>query len=209
MPSRESPPSGDLPDADGVSDPRARLLFAAIEQIEALGLGNATVRAIAAAAGMNVASVNYHFGSKANLVSAALDLSIANMMQDVDAYLERVDSAPGPVLGDLFSYLLEGALRYPRLSRAHLRPAFESEDYSGPFPTRFSPVISRLADAVGSAVPGLSRPAAERRVVAALSALLFPCFFAGLFSGTGVLDGEGSRRRYALDAAAACLAPAG
>jgi len=48
-------------------DPRQRLLLAAEEQFAKDGFDGATVRNICDAAGMNVASVNYHFGDKERL----------------------------------------------------------------------------------------------------------------------------------------------
>jgi AcrR family transcriptional regulator len=46
------------------SDTRRRLLDAGLTQFAAAGFDGANVRAIAAAAGANVAAVNYHFGGK-------------------------------------------------------------------------------------------------------------------------------------------------
>ena len=50
-----------------VDDPRQRLLLAAEELFARRGFDGATVRQICDAAGMNVASVNYHFGDKERL----------------------------------------------------------------------------------------------------------------------------------------------
>ena len=47
-----------------VETPRERLVEAAIQEMERRGLSQLTVRAVAAAAQMNVAAVNYHFRSK-------------------------------------------------------------------------------------------------------------------------------------------------
>ena len=188
--------------------PRERLIEAAIREIERHGLSQLTVRAVAAAAQMNVAAVNYHFRSKQALVDAALESTIRHMLGDTDEILSRLPAEPQAVLAELFTYYLEGTLRYPRISRAHLHDAFVADDYAGAFPRLFAPVLLRLRDALRSLVPGLDQRQAERRVVASLSALFFPALFTGLYRGLGTLSSAGERREYAAELARRCLAPA-
>ncbi|MBB4664220.1 TetR family transcriptional regulator [Conexibacter arvalis] len=61
------------PRGDGA---REAILAAAREQFAARGLDGATMRAIAAAAGVDVALVSYYFGSKADLFVASLQLPV-------------------------------------------------------------------------------------------------------------------------------------
>ena len=198
------PPRAPTPPAD---EPRARLVEAAIEQIEQHGLARLTIREVAAAAGANIAAVNYYFGSKDALVNAALEGTIRAMMEDVDAILKDVAADPKQGFSELFEYLLEGTQRYPRISKAHLHDAFSGDDYSGPFPVLFAPMLDRIRDALRAAVPELSEAAASRRTVAALSAVFFPGFFAGLFRGHAILDSQRERREYAHEVARQLLAP--
>ncbi|HTN92650.1 MAG TPA: TetR/AcrR family transcriptional regulator [Sorangium sp.] len=191
-------------DAD---DPRQRLVVAAIEQIEQHGIGQATVRKIAAAAGVNIAAVNYYFRSKEALLAAALEGSIRHMLEDGEELLARMPGDPLDALSGLLGYYLEGCLRFPNLSRAHLNDAFHGDDYSGPFPVLFGPVIERLRDLVQAAVPGLDQRAAAHRVVTALSAVFFPAFFAGLFQGLGALGSPADRLAYVRELARQTLAP--
>lgn len=189
-------------------DPRQRLVIAAIDQIEKHGVGQVTVRKIAAAAEVNIAAVNYYFRSKEALLAAALEGSIRHMLEDGDELLARMPDDPMEALSGLLGYYLEGCLRYPNLSRAHLHDAFHADDYSGPFPTLFAPVIMRLRDLVRAAVPGLEERAAARRVVAALSAVFFPAFFAGLYEGLSALGSPDDRLTYVRELARQTLAPA-
>ncbi|MCA9564590.1 MAG: TetR/AcrR family transcriptional regulator [Myxococcales bacterium] len=185
----DSPPS---------NEPRQRLIEAAIAQIEATGLAGATVRNISTRAGMNIASVNYYFGSKDALLDAALVGSIEHMVSDASQILDgRPEIGLEATLVELFVYLLEGASRYPRLMRAHLEPAFAREDYSGPFPVLFDRIIIRLRDEVLLARLTLEEDSASRRVIAALSAILFPSLFGGLFGSLDALQVGGSRAAYA------------
>jgi AcrR family transcriptional regulator len=70
------------PDTPVSDSPKAKLIEAVIHEIEAHGISKVTVRGIAVAADMNVASVSYYFGSKNELVAAALDGSIRHMIED-------------------------------------------------------------------------------------------------------------------------------
>ncbi|KYF58049.1 AcrR family transcriptional regulator [Sorangium cellulosum] len=188
-------------------DPRQRLLAAAIDQIEKHGVGQVTVRKIAAAAGVNIAAVNYYFRSKEALLAAALDGSIRHMLADSEDFLARMPGDPVEALSGLLGYYLEGSLRYPNVGRAHLHGAFHVDDYSGPFPTLFAPVMERLRDLVQAAVPGLDERAAARRVVAALSAVFFPAFFAGLYRGLNALGSPADRLAYVRELARQTLSP--
>jgi AcrR family transcriptional regulator len=192
--------------------PRERLIEATIVEIERHGLSQLTVRAVAAAAGMNIAAVNYHFRSKQALVTAALESSIVHMLEDTDAILTRLPEAPAPeaperMFAELLGYYLEGCLRFPRISKAHLHDGFVADDYSGIFPQRFAPVLERLRIALCEALPGLHPEFAARRVIAALSGAFFPAFFAPLFQCFGALDAPAARSLYALELARQALAP--
>jgi TetR/AcrR family transcriptional regulator, regulator of cefoperazone and chloramphenicol sensitivity len=184
------------------------MIEAAIDQIERHGVGALTVRAVAAAAEVNIAAVSYHFGSKDALIAAALDGSIRHMVADSMQYLDRVADEPA-ALTELFLYYLEGALRYPRLTKAHLYAPLVADDYEGPFVTHMAPVVERLRGTLQAAVPGLGKREAGRRAIAALSGVFLPAFFGGLFAPLGSLDRTSDRARYAGELARAALLPIG
>lgn len=187
--------------------PRERLIEATVSEIERHGLSQLTVRGVAAAAEMNIAAVNYHFRSKQALVEAALESSITHMLEDTDALLARLPDDPEQGLADLLAYYLEGCFRYPRISKAHLHAGFVADDYSGSFPTRFAPVLGRLRDALCAALPELPAARAAERVMAALSAVFFPAFFAPLYQSLHTLDSPEQRTRYAREVARQALLP--
>lgn len=198
----------DLFDAPApTDDPRARLIHATIGEIEARGAANVTVRHIVAAAGLNLSAVNYYFGSKAALLEAVRRATAEHLVADTRAVLERMPSDPIRYFAELMHYYLEGARRYPHLTKAHLHEAFTADDYSGPFPTLLAPILEEVAALVHGAVPGASAAEAERRVIAAFSAALFPAFFGRLFQPLKALDTEVDRRDYARAIAEQTFAP--
>jgi AcrR family transcriptional regulator len=141
---------------------REAILTAAREQFGARGYEGATMRAIATAAGVDVALVSYYFGSKAELFVASLQLPVdpgavidgllADGIDDLGARLaERVvavwdaQSSGGPLIAVLRSVL----------------PQFE---LLGTFVER--QIVARLAAALGGG------PEAELRANAVASQLL-------------------------------------
>jgi TetR/AcrR family transcriptional regulator, regulator of cefoperazone and chloramphenicol sensitivity len=192
--------------APPAQEPRQRLVEAVIGEIERVGVARVTVRGIAAAAGMNIAAVNYHFRSKEALLAAAMEGSIRRLVDDCLDLLAAMAGAPELALTGLFGYLLDGAAEYPRVTRAHLHDAFVSEDYSGPFPTLFAPVVEQLRSRLSAAVPALDGPQAARRTVAALSAVFFPVFFPELFARLHGTDTGPARRAYCQELARTALA---
>ncbi len=69
VPRRPGRPSGSPPN-------REAILVAAREQFAERGFDNATIRGIAAGAGVDPALVHHYYGSKADLFAAALDLPV-------------------------------------------------------------------------------------------------------------------------------------
>ncbi len=71
-----------------------RLLDATRECVREQGLTNTTSRAITARAGANLAAITYHFGSKDQLVAAALLSAIRERVEPALAVLRRDDLEP-------------------------------------------------------------------------------------------------------------------
>ena len=100
-----------------MTDTRQRLVEGALACVRAGGLGAATSRAIAAAAGANLAAITYHFGSKDELVAEALSGTIRRAFAPALDALRRDDLDPPVRLG---------------LAVAALRNSFQAEDADAP-----------------------------------------------------------------------------
>ena len=146
-----------------MSDRRDRILAAALRVIAARGVDATTHRAVAAEAGVPLASTTYHFSSKAELVRDALERAVersvaavehasappyesgtaplVERLLDLVAQLEAEDQAP---LAAQFELMLEAG------RRPHLRPLAEhwSEAYTAG--------IERLAAGAGMPDPALA-----------------------------------------------------
>lgn len=99
---------------------RGKLLEATLRCFDRLPLDRITVRAIAAEAGANVASINYHFGSRDALLSAAA-------VEGLDRWLVELASGLASISGDDSAARLARAAELvaaTRVSRAPLARAY-------------------------------------------------------------------------------------
>ncbi len=154
---------------NGAAVTKQRVLDAAEALFVEHGFEATSLRAITTAAGVNLAAVNYHFGSKEELFQAVLTRRLDPMNQRRVALLEALEDeggdAPVPcdrILAAMFLPALElardpergGADFLRLLGRAYADPApfirhFLSEHYA--------PMIARFKDAFARALPQLPR----------------------------------------------------
>src|SRR4051794_10491547 len=105
-----SSPQVRRPRADGAVT-RARILECAGALFAATGYAETTAKAIAAAAGVDLASINYHFGSRTGLYQAVLVEAHRRWIGlDVLERLERADVPARAKFERLIEALVDGAL---------------------------------------------------------------------------------------------------
>jgi AcrR family transcriptional regulator len=96
--------------ADGAAT-RGRILECAGRLFAATGYAETTSKAIAAAAGVDLASINYHFRSRQGLYQAVLVEAHRKLIRlEVLQRLDRADVAPRVKLKRLIEALVDGAL---------------------------------------------------------------------------------------------------
>jgi AcrR family transcriptional regulator len=97
------------------AETRRGILLAAEESFATSGFVGATTRQVAARAGVNVATLHYHFGNKEKLYRAVLD---AAAMGDVP--LSGKDKAPAERLSSVVETLWDFGAAHPSLARLSL-----------------------------------------------------------------------------------------
>jgi AcrR family transcriptional regulator len=96
----------------GGSDSRARIIAAAVDDFAENGYDGATIRSIAARAGVDSALVHHYFGTKADLFAEAVGIPLR---PDVD--VPRILTGPREEIGErLIRYVLE-AFEQPEVRR--------------------------------------------------------------------------------------------
>lgn len=94
---------------------RADLVEATLDCIAELGLAGATVRAVAARAGVSNGLIRFHFASKENLVVAAYRQTIERMTQPAIDALAAPASSPRVTLSRFVAACLSGPVADPRM----------------------------------------------------------------------------------------------
>jgi len=147
------------------------------------GFDGATLREITALAGANIAAVNYYFRSKDELIRHVLDVYVrpimASRLEALDE-CERLAGERGPDLEAVIEALVLPMVylsRDRRGGRALIRLLLQSRalprDATRSFTHEtFDPVLHRFVDAIGRAVPALSREAIFWRIDFAVGAMM-------------------------------------
>jgi AcrR family transcriptional regulator len=172
-------------DAAKSSATQGKILDAAEGLFMEHGFDATTLRQITAAAGVNLAAVNYHFGSKEDLFQAVLTRRLDPMNQERVALLTRFENDVAPrvlscekILAAMFIPALKlardperGGKNFLRLlGRAYADPApfirhFLSEQYAV--------MIARFKAAFGRALPHLPRKELSWRLHFVMGALSY------------------------------------
>lgn len=167
------------------AETRERLLAAAERIFAREGISRTSVRQITTEAGVNVAAVNYHFGSREGLIEAIFELHASDVnaerIRALDAVLSAAGDKPPQLSGILEAYLSAPLERLARregeeapFGQLVSRLFHEPPEVVEPLMRRhFLPTTERFLDAIAAALPELPRVDVEfrfRLVVASLAA---------------------------------------
>jgi AcrR family transcriptional regulator len=115
-------------------DTKGRILDAAEKVINEQGADKATLRMITAEANVNLAAINYHFGSKGNLVDEIFTRYIRPMEEDRIRRLEKAEAEAGeagPELETIIRCYLEPVLDFITKHPDHNHIFFQLHKPSG------------------------------------------------------------------------------
>jgi AcrR family transcriptional regulator len=159
--------------------PRQVILEAVVTCIERYGLENVTTRKIAIEAGSNIAAINYYFRSKDDLIAETLSMTIKHMLEDVFIAMDKSAEPFEVTITNVLFYLLDGSLRFPGISRAHLHQAIaDGRSVSARALTRlFDRLVERAAQAYPRTDPRLVRLRISQIMASIMFTMLTPGFF--------------------------------
>ena len=154
---------------------RERIIDTALELFARKGLDGASMREITETAGVNLAAVNYHFGSKDGLMSEVFKRHLSTVNQARIAMLDAVEAST-PYGPPVLESILEAFIR-PLIVRALVaekgndsflrlmgRCLSEPPEYSKKhILPHFEVLVQRFTAAVSKALPELTREEAFRR----------------------------------------------
>ena len=155
------------------TSPRQLILDAVVDCIDKYGIDKLTTRKIAKEAGTNIASINYYFRSKDDLVAETLSMTINHMMQDVFTAVDNQQQSFDAVLTEVFFYLIDGSARFPGISKAHLYAAVVEKNYDSPGGKAMTRVFEKLVERAGSEYPLKDRDHIRFLIAEIVTSLLF------------------------------------
>jgi AcrR family transcriptional regulator len=180
------------------SETAERVINATIECIEREGIEAATIRRIAEYAGVNSAAISYYFRSKKRLIDTALARTLDNAFT-LDDFDFPASATPHEVMVSVLEHLVEGALRYPGISRAHFHEVLVVGDYSSPAVARLNGFAETLRSELMARGVELAGNELRIAIVQLLAAtILYASFMPGVFNtfAPDALTGADSRRAY-------------
>lgn len=146
-------------------DTKNRILDAAEVLFAERGFADTSLRLITSEADVNLASVNYHFGSKKELIQAVLDRYLSLFMPALDARLRVLMEQEQLTLLQLFDSFVEPLMKLsavrangPAIFMQLLgRGYIDSQGHLRRFITaHYGPILQRITQAISKANPALS-----------------------------------------------------
>jgi len=180
------------------AETKERILDTAEELFADRGFPGTSMRDITKAAEVNLAAINYHFGSKEALLIAVLERTTTPVNQD---RLERLDRLEAAVAG--------GPVEPEQLVRAFLTPLFEQRsgwtkpnfkwlkllgrihteidpDLRAKLASQFDPVVQRFSEAMQRSVPQLEPTELLWRGLFLIGSMAFTMTWGAAFFSTDV-----------------------
>jgi AcrR family transcriptional regulator len=177
--------------------PRQLILEAVITCIEKYGVDKITTRKIAKEAGTNIASINYYFRSKDELIAEALGMAVQHMLGDIFEIINNAEMSYEAVLNETFTYLFEGAVQFPGVVMAVLYPVVVEKHPEAPGTQAFHNIYESLAGRAEQAFPQKDKGELRFALSEVLSALAFNLLAPGFFGGQGEVPPAELARQYA------------
>jgi len=100
---------------------------------------------------LNVAAINYHFGSKEQLLNIVMNATLdESFVQNIKDYEEMWKSDTKTAFRLFLQDTLEGAINYPNLTKAHFDGAFNKNDFDSNSVHRLNNFLGELHGIVRS-----------------------------------------------------------
>ncbi|MDF9826594.1 AcrR family transcriptional regulator [Ereboglobus sp. PH5-5] len=178
--------------AEAERDTKSRILDVAERMIAGRGVQQVSIREITQEAGVNLAAINYHFGSKERLIAEVLAHRITALNDERMALLKEVEAAAGD-RAPTVEAILEAAIRpllhtdqdernkyahtAKMISRFFLDPDDEITSFLTPF---ILPFKDRILKMLARALPDMNKDELEWRTVQVFAILHHHMLFADL-----------------------------
>ncbi|MGE5370579.1 MAG: TetR/AcrR family transcriptional regulator [Solirubrobacterales bacterium] len=180
-------------------DTKAKIVQATLEIISGEGCQQVTVRKIAAKAGVNVAAVNYHFGSKDMAVNEALKSVTAQIIGAFDR-LSRTGESPRGRLYRFITEYMDAVYRHPDVIKNLVSQTLHNSNVAGNYQAYLEAEgIVLLSGVLSELYPDESDETLRMMVVQLIGCMSYPVILGQRMTAvSGInLEEPGQRDRYA------------
>ncbi|MBN1232001.1 MAG: TetR/AcrR family transcriptional regulator [Candidatus Coatesbacteria bacterium] len=164
---------------------KSKIIVSAIEYIEKDGMHGLTIRKVAEIANVNIAAINYYFGSKDELVEEVLKYTQEHYQRDMEDFLARDYPSSRELLHEIAVYNLSGGMLYQNITKAHLYAAFINNNYDSPFMVFFRDYLHKLLKRLREFNENRDY---ESIILQIISSVMFIPIFPGVFEGLGNIE---------------------
>ena len=166
-----------------------KIIFSAIECIEEHGIDEVTMRLIAIKAGINLAMLNYYYGSKENIINAAMQTTLNEaFINNLDDYNDQWSSNPRGALQSLLYETFNGMLNYPNITKSHFHEILINNNYESASAKGLTGFLKRLFGYVKGIMTGQTESEKWFSFTQMISSLLMMGLMPGLFCEAEVFD---------------------
>ncbi len=151
-----------------------RIIKATLDIISQEGFQNVTIRKIAAMAGVNVAAVNYHFGSKDAVINEALNM-VTLLLEEAFRCLRADEPGPEERLECFVRQYSKVILEYPDIIRNFISQSLHKNSVKIEYQEYLkNEGLVLISTTIAQIRPSESRTVHYMRTLQLLSALSFP-----------------------------------
>jgi AcrR family transcriptional regulator len=160
---------------------RDKIVQASINCIEREGIQAVTIRSIAKEAGVNSAAINYYFRTKEILVKEALQFTLDHVFSDWEQIFNLKDLSSRAQVELFFKEFMDGAVRFPGISKAHLFEPFVQNNNESNFVRSFNGFLKRLLKQLKKAAPSQTEKQLKFTVVQMITSVMFTALMPDFF----------------------------
>ena len=165
------------------NETKQKILDVTMKMIIEHGMQSITVRKIALAAGVNVAAVNYHFGSKGALINKVLENSLLEM-QEIFHELDHQEIPADERLSKFISRYLRFMIRYPDITKNMIQEHIKEHPAKDAFIEYLSGEGSAyLINTIQQIVPEVDKDSLSMKIMQLFACLAYP-----ILIGNGISD---------------------
>ncbi|WP_176544919.1 TetR/AcrR family transcriptional regulator [Bacillus cereus] len=154
-------------------DPKERIIQVTLEIIGTQGTDKVTIREIASRVGVNVAAVNYYFGSKNNLIQQSMQY-FADKMQEAFSNFQQKEI---PLKDKLYLFLTtfaETAVTYPGVVKSLVNQMMENGEFHSKIALTMEKGSATIEQVIGQLIQSTDKKKLSFITLQLMSSIIYP-----------------------------------